>query len=52
MLIPNQNIIIDGCHCGKIFQSNLQITPAVVGGIEAEIHDIPWQVGIMGKLRY
>ena len=53
-LISKLNSIIDGCQCGKIVGSNYQILPAavvgrVVGGNVAEIHSIPWQVGIMGK---
>ena len=35
----------DPCHCGTIL--NNQIVPAIVGGQEAEVNSIPWQVLIV-----
>ena len=32
----------DPCHCGTIF--NNQVVPAIVGGQEAKVNSIPWQV--------
>ena len=35
----------DPCHCGTIL--NNQVVPAIVGGQEAEVNSIPWQVLIV-----
>ena len=35
---------LDLCHCGTIL--NNQASPAIVGGQEAEVNGIPWQVGL------
>jgi secreted trypsin-like serine protease len=35
----------DWCHCGTIL--NNQVVPAIVGGQEAEVNSIPWQVLIV-----
>ena len=50
--------IIEGCQCGVNKDSNrhlqarikqLDKNKAIVGGQEADINSIPWQVGIMGN---
>ena len=38
------NCILEPCLCGTTVKK--QRNPAIVGGNEAEIHGIPWQVGI------
>ena len=40
----------DPCHCGTIL--NNQFVPAIVGGQEAEVNSIPWQVLIVWKMMY
>ena len=40
----------DPCHCGTIF--NNQVVPAIVGGQEAEVNSIPWQVLIVWKMMF
>ena len=34
----------DPCHCGTIFN---KVVPAIVGGQEAKVNSIPWQVLIV-----
>ena len=38
-------IFQESCHCGKILE-NKQV-PRIVGGQEAEVNKIPWQVGLV-----
>ena len=40
----------DWCHCGTIL--NNQVVPKIVGGQEAEVNSIPWQVLIVWKMMY
>ena len=35
---------LDMCQCGKILKNEAK--PAIIGGKEAKVNGIPWQVGI------